>query len=231
MREPGPRRNRDRIGTMVRPPGDFPRSAGDFPLTCGASAWGTVEGVMFTAQTRPDQLAEAFELLRRVSTGHAAVSLNAMPYVLSVRHLVGDGEVLLRTNYGMDDDRLLDGTVVAYEAHVLVGTPGDHPETWCAEVGGEPGSTPSDSAHPEGRPAEDGGNAAAEAAGAAGDGSAEVWTVQLIGVARSFSPTEEEQRRFGPPPTFDDGHDTPVHIRLTPRFASVRHSRGHLLRR
>lgn len=191
---------------------------------------------MFTAQTRPDQLAEALELLRRVPTGHAAVSLNAMPYVLSVRHLVGDGEVLLRTNYAMDDDRLLDGTVVAYEAHVSPGRSGDHPWTSRATASGEgvEHSDPARAADPavDGEPDPAvGAEGAAGAGGAAREESAEEWTVQLIGVARTFTPTEEDQRRFGPLPTFDDGHDTPVHIRMTPRFASVRHSRALLIRR
>jgi hypothetical protein len=64
-----------------------------------------------------EQLAEALRLLPRVQHGRAAVTRRALPYVLLAQHLVREDEVLLRIPAGQIEDRVLDGTVLAYHAH------------------------------------------------------------------------------------------------------------------
>lgn len=127
------------------------------------------------------QLREALALLPLVTCGRAAVSLSALPYVLPARHLVRDGHLLLRATYGLADHRLLDGTVLSYEANSYGGPPPDR--------GGH-------------------------------------FSAQLIGTARVVEPTTEEHRRLGPCTVYQDGDDTPVHLRVTPHLATVRRPHG-----
>lgn len=128
------------------------------------------------------QLREALDLLPLVACGRAAVSLNALPYVLPARHLVQGRHLLLRVTYGLADHRSLDGTVLSYEANTYGGPPPDHRGHFSA---------------------------------------------QLVGTARVYHPTVEEQRHLGPWLRYRrDGNDTPVHLRVTPHLATVRRPRG-----
>ena len=82
------------------------------------------------------QLREALDLLPLVPFGRAAVSLRALPYVLPARHLVQGNHLLLRVNYGLADHRLLDGTVLSYEANTYGGPPPERSGHFSAQLVG-----------------------------------------------------------------------------------------------
>ncbi|MFF5567598.1 pyridoxamine 5'-phosphate oxidase family protein [Streptomyces sp. NPDC012623] len=58
----------------------------------------------------------AIELLNRVSHGHVATSMRAMPIMAPARHVVTGGSVLLRMHAGLGYHRACGGGVVAYGA-------------------------------------------------------------------------------------------------------------------
>ncbi|MEW1723667.1 pyridoxamine 5'-phosphate oxidase family protein [Streptomyces sp. NPDC093109] len=58
----------------------------------------------------------AIELLNRVSHGHVATSMRAMPLMAPARHVVTGGSVLLRMHAGLGYHRACGGGVVAYGA-------------------------------------------------------------------------------------------------------------------
>lgn len=58
----------------------------------------------------------AIELLSRVSYGRVATSMRAMPFVAPARHIVCDGDVLIRLHRGLGYHRACNGSVVAYGA-------------------------------------------------------------------------------------------------------------------
>ncbi|GAA2792420.1 pyridoxamine 5'-phosphate oxidase family protein [Streptomyces showdoensis] len=58
----------------------------------------------------------AIELLSRVSYGRVATSMRAMPFVAPARHIVFDGDVLIRLHRGLGYHRACNGSVVAYGA-------------------------------------------------------------------------------------------------------------------
>ncbi|AXG82631.1 pyridoxamine 5'-phosphate oxidase family protein [Streptomyces paludis] len=58
----------------------------------------------------------AIELLNRVSHGHVATSMRAMPLMAPARHVVTGGSVLLRMHAGTGYHRACGGGVVAYGA-------------------------------------------------------------------------------------------------------------------
>lgn len=61
----------------------------------------------------------AIELLSRVSYGRVATSMRAMPFVAPARHIVADGDVLIRLHRGLGYHRACNGSVVAYGADNL----------------------------------------------------------------------------------------------------------------
>ncbi|MFD7981442.1 pyridoxamine 5'-phosphate oxidase family protein [Streptomyces sp. NPDC059071] len=61
----------------------------------------------------------AIELLNRVSYGRLATSMRAMPFVAPARHIVADGDVLIRMHRGLGYHRACNGSVVAYGADNL----------------------------------------------------------------------------------------------------------------
>ncbi|MFF9842625.1 pyridoxamine 5'-phosphate oxidase family protein [Streptomyces sp. NPDC013740] len=61
----------------------------------------------------------AIELLGRVSYGRVATSMRAMPFVAPARHIVADGDVLIRLHRGLGYHRACNGSVVAYGADNL----------------------------------------------------------------------------------------------------------------
>ncbi|WP_326597977.1 pyridoxamine 5'-phosphate oxidase family protein [Streptomyces sp. NBC_01803] len=63
------------------------------------------------------QLTHALRLLPRVPHGHAAVTWRALPRIVPACHLVTGDRVLLRVPTGQAGARVLDGSVVAYEAN------------------------------------------------------------------------------------------------------------------
>ncbi|WP_345038218.1 pyridoxamine 5'-phosphate oxidase family protein [Streptomyces sannanensis] len=56
------------------------------------------------------------ELLDRVPYGRLASSMSALPFVASARHIVTDGQVMLRMHAGFGYHDACDGNVVAYGA-------------------------------------------------------------------------------------------------------------------
>ncbi|WP_188267537.1 MULTISPECIES: pyridoxamine 5'-phosphate oxidase family protein [unclassified Streptomyces] len=58
----------------------------------------------------------AIELLSRVSYGRVATSMRAMPFVAPARHIVSEGQVLIRLHEGLGYHRACNGSVVAYGA-------------------------------------------------------------------------------------------------------------------
>ncbi|MFJ4920421.1 pyridoxamine 5'-phosphate oxidase family protein [Streptomyces sp. NPDC088725] len=67
-------------------------------------------------RTRTQGTADPMQLLSRVSHGHVATSLRAMPFVAPARHVVADGCVMLRMHAGLGYQRACSGSVVAYGA-------------------------------------------------------------------------------------------------------------------
>lgn len=63
----------------------------------------------------PDEI-RALDLLSRVSYGRVATSMRAMPFVAPARHIVFDGDVLIRLHRGLGYHRACNGSVVAYGA-------------------------------------------------------------------------------------------------------------------
>ncbi|MER8042824.1 pyridoxamine 5'-phosphate oxidase family protein [Streptomyces sp. NPDC094032] len=58
----------------------------------------------------------AIELLSRLSYGRVATSMRAMPFVAPARHIVFEGDVLIRMHRGLGYHRACNGSVVAYGA-------------------------------------------------------------------------------------------------------------------
>ncbi|MEU8757591.1 pyridoxamine 5'-phosphate oxidase family protein [Streptomyces sp. NPDC048659] len=56
----------------------------------------------------------AIELLSRVPYGRVATSMRAMPFVAPARHIVFEGDVLIRMHRGLGYHRACNGSVVAY---------------------------------------------------------------------------------------------------------------------
>ncbi|MEU9110773.1 pyridoxamine 5'-phosphate oxidase family protein [Streptomyces sp. NPDC048483] len=58
----------------------------------------------------------AIELLSRTPYGRVSASRRALPFTTVTRHLLLDGQLILRLHRGYDYHQALDGSVVAYEA-------------------------------------------------------------------------------------------------------------------
>ncbi|KMO99755.1 pyridoxamine 5'-phosphate oxidase family protein [Streptomyces roseus] len=58
----------------------------------------------------------AIELLRRVPYGRVATSMRALPFLALARHIVVDGDVVLRMHAGFGYHQACNGSVVAYGA-------------------------------------------------------------------------------------------------------------------
>ncbi|WP_371677692.1 pyridoxamine 5'-phosphate oxidase family protein [Streptomyces sp. NBC_01276] len=63
----------------------------------------------------PEEL-HAIELLRRVPYGRVATSMRALPFLALARHIVVDGEVVLRMHAGFGYHQACNGSVVSYGA-------------------------------------------------------------------------------------------------------------------
>jgi nitroimidazol reductase NimA-like FMN-containing flavoprotein (pyridoxamine 5'-phosphate oxidase superfamily) len=75
----------------------------------------------------------ALAMLDAVPYGRLAVTRGALPYVAVARHVVADGQLILRTHRAWGVHRAGDGAVVAYEAD---NTATAQPEAWVAHVTG-----------------------------------------------------------------------------------------------
>ncbi|MER0246447.1 pyridoxamine 5'-phosphate oxidase family protein [Streptomyces sp. HSW2009] len=64
----------------------------------------------------PTDDARAIDLIREVRYGRISVSMRALPFVTVARHIVVDGQVLLRMHRGYGYHRACEGCVVAYGA-------------------------------------------------------------------------------------------------------------------
>ncbi|TJZ50130.1 pyridoxamine 5'-phosphate oxidase family protein [Streptomyces piniterrae] len=75
----------------------------------------------------------AIELLSRTPYGRVSASRRALPFTTVTRHLVLDGELILRLHRGYGYHRALDGSVVAYEADNINSGASD---TWSVQFTG-----------------------------------------------------------------------------------------------
>ncbi|GAA2916296.1 pyridoxamine 5'-phosphate oxidase family protein [Streptomyces thioluteus] len=64
----------------------------------------------------PSDEYRALELLDRAPYGRLSVTMRALPFVITTRHIVSDGKVLIRLHGGYGYGRACDGSVVAYNA-------------------------------------------------------------------------------------------------------------------
>ncbi|MFJ3922535.1 pyridoxamine 5'-phosphate oxidase family protein [Streptomyces sp. NPDC090022] len=80
----------------------------------------------------PEEL-HALELLRQVPYGRVATSMRALPFLAAARHIVADGQVVLRMHAGFGYHDACDGSVVAYGADNL--NTGD-PHLWSVQLTG-----------------------------------------------------------------------------------------------
>ncbi|MEH0420244.1 pyridoxamine 5'-phosphate oxidase family protein [Streptomyces sp. B21-083] len=81
----------------------------------------------------PTDEQRAADLLGRVEHGRVATSMRALPFLASARHIVVDGQVLLRLHRGHGYHRACVGGVVAYGADV----PSARSRSWSVQVVGE----------------------------------------------------------------------------------------------
>ncbi|MFD6425899.1 pyridoxamine 5'-phosphate oxidase family protein [Streptomyces sp. NPDC060198] len=78
----------------------------------------------------------AIELLGRVPYGRLAASRRALPLLAPARHIVCDGQLLLRMHGGLGHHEACDGSVVAYGADNLnTAAPGDR-DLWAVQFTG-----------------------------------------------------------------------------------------------
>lgn len=129
--------------------------------------------------TRDTTVEEALRLLPRVPHGRAAVTRYALPYILMARHSIRDGELLLKVVTSRVDARLIDGTVLAYEAD-------NH--------------------------------------GCCQRDSSATWAAQLVGTATVIEPDAADHAALWPGQDRpEDASEEELYVRLTPKFATVRH--------
>ncbi|MGW0534565.1 pyridoxamine 5'-phosphate oxidase family protein [Streptomyces sp. NPDC003032] len=76
-----------------------------------------VDPTASAAASADEQL--AFELLRRTDYGRVATSMRALPFLAVARHIVVDGQLLLRMHKGYGYHQACAGSVVAYGADNL----------------------------------------------------------------------------------------------------------------
>lgn len=74
-------------------------------------------------------------MLAAVPYGRIALTRQALPYLAVARHIVADGQVVLRTHRGWGVHGAGDGTVVAYQAD-STGTGTAQPDAWIAHITG-----------------------------------------------------------------------------------------------
>ncbi|KAB7848378.1 pyridoxamine 5'-phosphate oxidase family protein [Streptomyces mobaraensis] len=72
----------------------------------------------------------ALELLGRAPYGHLSVTLRALPFVITTRHIVSDGRVLVRLHGGYGYSRACDGSVIAYNADNFGGREDGDENVW-----------------------------------------------------------------------------------------------------
>jgi nitroimidazol reductase NimA-like FMN-containing flavoprotein (pyridoxamine 5'-phosphate oxidase superfamily) len=75
----------------------------------------------------------ALAMLAAVPYGRLALTREALPYVAVARHVVADGQIILRTHRGWGVHRAGDGAVVAYAAD---NTASAQPDAWVAHITG-----------------------------------------------------------------------------------------------
>jgi nitroimidazol reductase NimA-like FMN-containing flavoprotein (pyridoxamine 5'-phosphate oxidase superfamily) len=75
----------------------------------------------------------ALAMLAAVPYGRLAVTREALPHVTVTRHVVADGQIILRTHRGWGVHRAGDGAVVAYEADNAATA---QPDAWVAHITG-----------------------------------------------------------------------------------------------
>lgn len=163
----------------------------------------------------------ALDLLGRTSHGRVSVTIGALPHSTVARHIVSDGEVLLRMHRGHGYHRACDGQVVAYGADTAPRPPSaagtTHRPPSDAGAAPEPPLGADGTPHP---PADAG-------QGTRGAGDDGFWSVNCVGTARVDTPTTPELNRFGPVPGTADGEPfDAVYLRVQPKFVTVHHIAG-----
>ncbi|MBZ6472937.1 pyridoxamine 5'-phosphate oxidase family protein [Streptomyces griseocarneus] len=91
---------------------------------------------MLAAPSRPSDDYRALELLARTPYGRVSVSMRALPFVTVARHVVVDGQVLLRLHGGFGYAQACDGSVVAYGADNLAGREEGDESVWTVQFVG-----------------------------------------------------------------------------------------------
>lgn len=91
---------------------------------------------MVAAPSGPSDDYRALELLARTPYGRVSVSMRALPFVTVARHVVVDGQVLLRLHGGFGYAQACDGSVVAYGADNLAGREDGDESVWTVQFVG-----------------------------------------------------------------------------------------------
>jgi hypothetical protein len=158
---------------------------------------------------------QAIELLGRVPYGRLATSMRALPFLTVARHVVIDGQVLLRLHGGFRYHDSCDGAVVAYGAdNFNTAAPGFNTAV--------PGfNTAVPGAGNNGAGSDEAGNDEVVGGGEVVGGD-DLWAVQFTGPAQVVRPTAEQQELFGTVPARVNGEPfDPAYLRIDPHFASV----------